>query len=270
MGGKDPISQAVKTVSDTVSTAGKVISNAGDIIGGDAGKALGAVTKPLGGVTEAAGSLIGGDIKGAAARATGAALSAVTVPINASSSGEEALKHETVNTATLGFSNDFVEVNKASNRMISSGEINAEDWSSMSRLGVRTAAVIGTMGAYNAVGGASGIASSAPGWGTSAVNAGKSGVGFLKEAALVAGGAKMLSSDPLKAAGGYLGVDVDDWRNTEKNIKGLVDGVTSSPGTNRTTASTGIATPETSFIPIALAVLAGLIGLIFILKKRRG
>nr|BFD59656.1 hypothetical protein CKG001_17630 [Bdellovibrio sp. CKG001] len=136
------VNNVVRETSKGLTLAGQVTSNIGNVVGGDAGKVINAVTNPFGATIQAGGDLIKGDLKGAVARQTGAFLAAGTAPVSASSSIREVAKHDTVNTFFGGMTNDIVEVNDASRRMIHSGEIKAQDWSAMGRLGARTGAIL--------------------------------------------------------------------------------------------------------------------------------
>lgn len=272
------VENVTREVSSGLTTAGQLTSNIGTLVGGDVGKAFNAVTNPAGAMLQAGGSLVEGDIKGAVARSTGAFLAAGTAPLAASSSAKELFQNENFNNVTFGFANDISQVDDAKNRMIYSGDITDQDLSAMGRLGVRTAAVIGTAGVVNAMGGASGV-------GTAAVNAGKSGQAFLQTAGTVAAGAAAIAKDPGKAAASYLGIDTSGLDSTIDQIDGIrrdIDSVRSiipQPAANRapasvspTTTSPQVAIPGTvqsiGLMPLIAMGTAGLVGLILILKRK--
>lgn len=260
-----------REASKGLTLTGQVVGNVGNLVGGDVGKGINAITAPTGAFIQSGGDILKGDIKGAVARQTGAMLAAGSAPLSASSSLKDLARNDTVNAFTLGFSNDISEVNDSSRRMITSGEIRDSDLSAMGRLGVRTALAVGTMGAVNAAGGVSGM-------GSAAVNAGKSGVGFLQSAGTAIGGAAGIASiakDPVKAGATYLGFDkqLDQIRNVEDTIKGVV----SQPASNRTPAATptttnAVSTTGTSnlssMLPVFAIAGAALLALIFILKRK--
>lgn len=267
------VENVTREISSGLTTAGQLTSNAGNLVGGDVGKAINAVTNPAGAMLQAGGSLVEGDIKGAVARSAGSFLAGNTQVVAASSSAKELFQNENFNTLTMGFSNDISQVDDAKDRMIARGEISDQDFSAVGRFGVRTAAVIGTAGVVNAFGGASGV-------GTAAVNAGKSGVGFLQTAGTVAAGAAAIAKDPGKAAASYLGIDTSGLEDTIDQIDGIrrdVESIIPQPSANRSPASVSASSPQIialpggstlGLMPIVAMGAAGLVALILILKRK--
>lgn len=157
MGGWNPVADVAKAVenvtrevSNTVSTAGKVVGNVGNLVGGDVGKVINAGTAPIGGMVQAGGDLIGGNVQGSLSRQAGAMLSSVSSPVAASTTVNELARSDFGDVMTLGMSGDLSEANLASKRMINNGEITAQDWSTMGRLGARTALLVSGAGVVSA------------------------------------------------------------------------------------------------------------------------
>lgn len=270
---KSVVNEGAKAVNNITAEAGKGFDN---LVKGDVGKAATALVTPQLGMVAAAGDVLKGDIKGAVGRAAGAQLSANTNLLGVSSDVKKFVEsNDTLNDVTLGMSKDAVKMHDSTNRMIATGEVRDQDISNILRASTR-AAVIGSGVGLVAGGGASTI-------GSTAVNAGKSGVGFLQSAGSVAAGAAAIAKDPGKAAASYLGIDtsgLDDTLNDLNDIRNNVDTVRtiiSPPANQRAPSATGspggtagLAAQAAggSLIPIILMVAGGLLALVFILKRK--
>jgi hypothetical protein len=140
-----------------------------------------------------------------------------------------------VNDLLIGMPNDIVHANTASQRMSQNGEITSEDWSVMGRLGVRTAAIVGTAGLISAYGPAS-----------STVTAGAKGAAGYLGGTVGAAGAAVATSAATREINSLI-------HGNQNQESGPVVQATSSSG---------------SFLPLVLVVGLGSLALIFIKKRK--
>lgn len=142
------VSNAVNEVSKGVSNVTKEVSRGIDNIGrSDIGKVIEATTAPARGGIRIAENLLKGNFQGAAGAAvyTIDSASPLTMAANSSRSVRDLMKHNTVNTLTLGYSRDQADIAERGMQVSYGRVVDATDWSTLGRQGIRTAAMAGAV-----------------------------------------------------------------------------------------------------------------------------
>lgn len=266
--------EVAKGVNNVVAETGKGFDN---LVKGDVGNAAKGLLAPQLGLVAAGGDVLKGDIKGALGRATGAQLSGATNLLGVSNDVRKFVsKNETLNTVSLGLASDAGKMHDSTNRMMATGEVRPEDLSNSFRYLTRAGTIATGVGLVTS-GGASSL-------GSTALNAGKSGLGFLQGAGTVAAGAAAIAKNPGDAVKSYLGLDTsgfDDLIDNFNDIRNNVDtvrNVISPPSTSRAPAASGptgsnagVALPTMSggLVPVILLVAGTLVGLVLFLGRKK-
>lgn len=125
-----------------------------DIGRSDIGKVVEAGTASLRSTAKAGEHLLKGDLEAAAGAVVYGVqqLNPVTMASNASSSVREALKHDTVNALTLGWSRDQAKIGEQGKKISYGKKVDASDWSLMGRQLSREALMAAAVIAAPAVG----------------------------------------------------------------------------------------------------------------------
>ncbi len=219
----------------------------------DIGRAVQAVAAPVVSTVSAVGDIAKGDLGTAGKKIAGSAaqvLNPVAQASNMSGAVEGVLN-------TNDFTNSWSQGGKAMQSLQAGQDLSSSEVNSLTSMYGKEALIAGTV-----TGGV---------LGTEAINAGKSGLGFLKEGAATAGAVKAFSKDPVAAVGSYLGVDVGEIRDRVDEIDGIrsiIDGITSQPANNRAPSSTvTVQAPSQSMTPMYLLFGAGLIAMFFVVKS---
>ncbi len=219
----------------------------------DVKKAVTAVVAPVVSTVSAVGDIAKGDLGTAGKKIAGSAMQVLN-PVAQASNMSNAV------SSTLDsndFTNSWSQGGKAMQTLQTGQDLSQGQVNSLTSMYAKEAIIAGTVTGATL--------------GTQAINAGKSGLGFLKEGAATAGAVKAFSKDPVAAVGGYLGVDVGEIRDRVDEIDGIrniIDGITSQPASNRAPSSTvTVQAPSQSMMPMYLLFGGGLIAMFFIVKS---